>query len=822
MPRYDLESVKQAAEGRWAEILSAICGVDRDTLDKRSHYPCPKCGGDDRFRALNDFDRVGAVICNQCFTEKNGDGIAAVMWLNSVDFPKALELIAKHVGVKPDKKKAASPMDKLELLPPNNIAFKIWCQKKPGVSLESLQYLGAKYMRYMNQFTVIAIPVWGAELDVNEPVGWILYRSNGETLPKYGKNGVAEWVKVKLAANSEQGVICNVDQWKNRKNYTWWKCEGSTDTLAMASQADAPDSHAFFTTANGAKEKPLDWILEALSGCKVNVCHDADEPGQHGATWSPQADGRKRAGWSPALAKKCDQVRNVQLPFPVEKTDGPDVRDYFQGGGSFASLLEIADDSEVWGKTEADKEDYAPREIDNAQQLAEANLAYYREHYSRNLVFWRNEWYRYKGTNYERIDGEHVRIRLREFIQKHFEKVWKSGGDERDAVRNVTIPLVNNVMESMKALCFLQPSTTTDSWIHDGPEDCVAFENKILSLKGLFSGTEDESEFLFDHSPDWFSLSCLPYQFDHTARCPRWIRFLEDVLEEPDAIEALQRWFGYLLLPDCSLEKMLFVIGPTRSGKGTIMKVMMSLFGESQVAAPTLNGLIGQYALHGLLGKTISIIPDARLSKRADREAITERLLSVVANDPQDIERKYLSTLTGVRMNMRFTLFSNKLPELNDSTAAMVGRGVYLLMRKSYLGCEDLGLLDSLLAELPGILNWSIMGRNSMMDDFVIRQPESSDHLVRHMRVTMAPVAQFFQERCHVDARNDELSIDSKSLFDAWTDWAKSNAYVSKMTQTEFERRAIDVAPVLKASTVKTGAHAERVFSGVSVKATNA
>ena len=92
----DAKEVKRLAAGKWPEILSQVGGVARELLDGR-HHVCPRCGGEDRFRMI-DTD-AGALLCNQCFNEKNGDGIAAIMWLRDCDFPTALSLVAGHLGI---------------------------------------------------------------------------------------------------------------------------------------------------------------------------------------------------------------------------------------------------------------------------------------------------------------------------------------------------------------------------------------------------------------------------------------------------------------------------------------------------------------------------------------------------------------------------------------------------------------------------------------------------------------------------------------------------------------------------------------------------
>ncbi len=94
--RLDVNAVKQLAAGRWPEILAWV-GIPREFLhfDKREG-PCPKCGGDTRFRGLDE--REGALLCSHCFFERNGDGIAAVMWWTGKSFAEVCAMLAAYLG----------------------------------------------------------------------------------------------------------------------------------------------------------------------------------------------------------------------------------------------------------------------------------------------------------------------------------------------------------------------------------------------------------------------------------------------------------------------------------------------------------------------------------------------------------------------------------------------------------------------------------------------------------------------------------------------------------------------------------------------------
>ena len=167
------------------------------------------------------------------------------------------------------------------------------------------------------------------------------------------------------------------------------------------------------------------------------------------------------------------------------------------------------------------------------------------------------------------------------------------------------------------------------------------------------------------------------------------------------------------------------VVGPRRSGKGTIGRVLTRLIGEHNCVSPTLAGLGTNFGLAPLIGKQLAIISDARLSGRADQHAIAERLLSITGEDGLTIDRKYAPAWTG-QLSSRFLILSNELPQLADVSGALAGRFILLLLRESFYGREDQDLTSKLLNELPGILNWAIAGWAKLASFGRFRQPTSA------------------------------------------------------------------------------------------------
>src|SRR5690606_25149155 len=98
----------------------------------------------------------------------------------------------------------------------------------------------------------------------------------------------------------------------------------------------------------------------------------------------------------------------------------------------------------------------------------------------------------------------------------------------------------------------------------------------------------------------------------------------------------------------------------------------------------------------------------------------------ISGEDPQDIHRKNLPTITGVRLPVRFVVLTNELPSMRDASGAFLSRVVMIRMTESFYGREDKRLTQKLLQELPGILNWSIIGWQQLQEAGAFTQPESA------------------------------------------------------------------------------------------------
>ncbi|TWT65640.1 DNA primase family protein [Crateriforma conspicua] len=782
MPRYNIDEIKQAATGRWPEIISAIGRVSQDVLDGR-HHPCPKCGGTDRFRLIDKAE--GACLCNLCFSEKNGDGVAAVQWLTGQSFGESISAIAGYLGIKRQPVKAINPAEHLEFLDWNPTLAGLWCLKKKPIKPEAIQRVGGRIARYRGQYTVIAIPVLGSALSEEAPIGWVVYRTNGGDLPKWSKgNKTPEWVKVKLTAGSQAGVICNPNTFDCDGEI--WKTEGPTDLLTLLSVA--PETSAF-TTANGSMEKPLEWVIKLCEGRDAIVIHDADKPGQEGATWRQQRDGTRRPGWVPKLAELATRARNLTLPFPVEGTHGPDLRDFFAGGGSMELLRDrLSESEEVTGDTPSD--DPIEEAEDDPHRLARVNLERYRSEHEGRLIYWRDEWWKWRDGRYRRIDTAELKAKVSAAIRTEFEHSYRerrARGDDKP-IRKVTRALVSNVIGAMESICAIPSSIPMPCWLPDRSQpNYLATSNGILDLDAVFENKGlDES--LRPHSSDWLSSFKLNYPFDPAATCDIWEEYLRYSLEDDqERIQLLQEWAGYLLTSQNEHQKFLVLEGEGGNGKTVYFAAMTAMLGPDNVSHVSIENFGGRFELGSTIGKSANISGDA-----GEVDTVAEGILKqFCGGDVMQFDRKNLPPISA-RPTAKLMAAWNTRPRMRDKSMGLWRRMILVPFNRivephrRVLGMDkpDWWIENG---QAPGILNWAIVGLARLRERGRFTTARASSEAIEEYRQDSNPAMRFLTECVSMlppemleqelqKPLSEQHAIHCDELYVKYRDWCQDEA----------------------------------------------
>jgi putative DNA primase/helicase len=319
------------------------------------------------------------------------------------------------------------------------------------------------------------------------------------------------------------------------------------------------------------------------------------------------------------------------------------------------------------------------------------------------------------------------------------------------------------------------------------------------------------------HSPAFFTYNVLPFDFDPNPPKPeKWLEFLSQLWpDDPASIATLQEFFGLCLTDITKFQKALMILGPRRCGKGTIARILRALLGRLNVSGPTLNQLSGEFGLQPIIGKRVAIISDARIGPKTDIMALAERLLTITGEDAIDVNRKNLPHWHG-QLRVRFVIISNETPRFADASGALAGRFIVLRIVPSFYGKEDLGLTDTLLTELPGILLWSMAGYDRLLKNGRFKQPDSAADDVETMEDIGSPVAAFLRDRCEV---GPGFAAPVDDVYKSWVGWCEEHGRQQRGTKEVFGRDLKTVLSTLKVSRPRDGEGDRfRQYKGIKLK----
>ena len=367
---------------------------------------------------------------------------------------------------------------------------------------------------------------------------------------------------------------------------------------------------------------------------------------------------------------------------------------------------------------------------------------------------------------------------------------------------------VKAALDSIKSFVHLPAATPCPSWLDPAqdaphPKEIVACRSVLLHLPTMRR---------LPPTPRFFTTCSLDFDPDPNAAAPMaWYEFLHQLFDgDLESLDLLQEWFGYCLTGDTSQQKMLLIVGPKRSGKGTLARVLAKLIGAGNVCGPTTSSLAGPFGLQPLIGKSLAIVSDARFHGE-NIATVVERLLCISGEDTLTVDRKNITSVT-LKLTTRFMFLTNEFPRLSDSSGALAGRFIILRFTESFYGREDTGLTERLLGELPGILNWAVEGWQRLNERGRFVVPSSVRDVVEEIEDLSSPVAAFVRDECVVGPRHRVWVAD---LYEAWKYWCEREGRTLVSTKQSFGR---DLAAAVSGISRRRGSENQPFYEGIELK----
>ena len=202
----------------------------------------------------------------------------------------------------------------------------------------------------------------------------------------------------------------------------------------------------------------------------------------------------------------------------------------------------------------------------------------------------------------------------------------------------------------------------------------------------------------------------LKFNYDPSAKCPKWNKFLRDIMSDEDDIKTLMEFIGYCFIPSHEFESFLFLYGKSgANGKSVILDTIRNFFGEDNVSSLQLQQFEG-HQLCALTNKLLNI--GSEIDKNGTDKGQLANLKAIV------------STKDAITINPKneepYSLLPNEKPKLafagNEKPKSGIDNGVFrrmllIVFDKEVKDNQKIrGLSDRFNDELGGIFNLALEG----------------------------------------------------------------------------------------------------------------
>jgi putative DNA primase/helicase len=523
-----------------------------------------------------------------------------------------------------------------------------------------------------------------------------------------------------------------------------------------------------------------------LAGCHVIIVPDLDTAGQSGA----QKTARRLYG-------QVSSIRIARLPGEVVAKGGEDLRDVLKRPKGRDLVINAIDEAKAWrpmddGEVADSAGDSILRpeartDSANAKRLARehGDVIRYCDPWSTFLVFEGRRW---------AIDNTRKVEALAKAVAQH---VWTEAGE--------LLPKVESAKLANELLAFAK-TTSNAKGIRDmlalvRSEPGIAILPDQLDqdpwLLNVQNGTVDlRTQKLRSHRREDYITRLCPVEFQAGADCPLWCKFLRDITgDNQRLIDFLRRMVGFSLTGTTLDHVLLFLYGTGANGKSTFINTLLALFGDYAMQAPPELLMAKKHEAHpteraDLYGKRFVACVETEDDRR-----FAESLVKSLTGGDKIRARRCREDFWEFTATHKVWVAGNYKPGVRGTDYGMWRRIKLVPFTVTIPDAQqDRGLPAKLLGELPGILNWALLGCKEWQAGG-LGEPEEVRDATAEYRSEMDVVGQFLDECCMVDATTRARAAAIYAAYRKWADETgerviSQKRFGTRLTDRGFQREA--------------------------------
>jgi putative DNA primase/helicase len=383
------------------------------------------------------------------------------------------------------------------------------------------------------------------------------------------------------------------------------------------------------------------------------------------------------------------------------------------------------------------------------------------------LRYWRDEFWRFHQGRYQKVSYAELQAKMSEFVRDEFQREKPTTNNGR--VLQVTRSVVGNVMQALMGKVLVESHLEQPIWLGDGQAGpFFIFANGMINADDLIRANQPR---ITPHCGNWFTQTTFPYDYEAAATSPRWLAFLNEVLEQDqERIALLQQWFGYCLTADTTQQRFVVAVGEGENGKSVVLDLLTAMLGPENVSHVRVELFAQRFQLTMTLGKLANISYDTGEIDESAEATIKE----FTGGDRMYFDRKGVPGVFAYP-TARLILATNHDPRFADRSKGIWRRMIVIPFRVSiHRDRQDPYLASKLKAELPGIFNWSLDGLRELRRHGQFAIPSVCQQAWEEYKRESNPARQFLTESFETNAEGTVLCA---TIYEDYTQWCSERGF---------------------------------------------
>jgi len=394
----------------------------------------------------------------------------------------------------------------------------------------------------------------------------------------------------------------------------------------------------------------------------------------------------------------------------------------------------------------------------------------------------RNTWYIWDGTRWKADDTGRIYALAKSTVHTMYHRAQSAEAEiEEGAARHAIKSEAKRALDAMVQLArseegipVLPTELDADPWL-------LNLQNGVLNLRTGELSKHDKKDLI---------TKLAPITYDAGATCPLWEKFLDRVLDGNDClIEYLRRAVGYTLTGDTSEHVLFFLFGTGANGKTTFLHTLQTIFGDySCQADPDL--LLHTY--NSQHPTNIARLEKVRLTvcmEVGEGRSMRTSLMKQLTGGDKRTARRMRQDFREYEPTDKIWLGANNKPRIRGQELAIWRRIKLIPFTVTIPEDEqDKHLVEKLIKEAPGILNWALGGCEEWQLEEALNEPADVKNATADYKSESDPLNEFIVDYCNIETNAETTT---SALYESYLSWATKEGLTQRETISHdaFSRR---------------------------------